>query len=635
MNECGLQYVYGTQPWTDYAANATGGRRLQTGNEETTGGGSGTDEILGVCDRLTECSDLQPGFDCTPCPDGYAGTGQTGCALDDDECAVDIPPCDVLTDCLNTIGSFECTRCPDGYSGKGEEECLDIDECALNNGFCDVLVICTNSIGSFECGDCPVGFVFQSVKTTQGTDGGCVDIDECELESSFCGTTEQGKCVNGDNTYECDCNDGWSGVDCTDAVAICGALDDCSDFARCEDNGDGTHTCICHVGYDGSGQECVDIDECNTSPCQNGGVCLESSVDETVALTDYKCVCGEEFFGPHCQGVTDVNECRPNPCDHGTCAESGGDLSVPLLEYRCSCSSGWLGETCDIRDNLCEPNPCDNGGLCCYAGSTPLQNSYCNFHTWAWPLTEATGTCTDGIATDQQTCEATPAGVGDSFTCKCVGIRYIGDTCNIDACGTVDSSHAGLVIGSNMCHGMGCHAYLGCWLDNAVSPQFAVTANFAAVKDYLLEPESCINYCSMQGYLFAGLKTDTPSGTCLCGDSYGNNGLAQHMCDKLCPGDGKTPCGGKFATSVYQTTCEGTNKISAADLQKIFQMLDDNDDDTLDLQESLDLYDGKHNSALELPDCDGNMYPSFWLGDQPLAVKSFMHHPVYFLSNYL
>jgi hypothetical protein len=70
-------------------------------------------------------------------------------------------------------------------------------------------------------------------------------------------------------------------------------------------------------------------------------------------------------------------------------------------------------------------------------------------------------------------------------------------------------------------------------------------------------------------------------------------------------------------------------------LQKIFQMLDDNDDDTLDLQESLDLYDGKHNSALELPDCDGNMYPSFWLGDQPLAVKSFMHHPVYFLSNYL
>ena len=59
--------------------------------------------------------------------------------MDMDECDL-VRPCDELVSCRNTEGGFECGPCPAGYAGgagwrgagreRRREACADVDECA-------------------------------------------------------------------------------------------------------------------------------------------------------------------------------------------------------------------------------------------------------------------------------------------------------------------------------------------------------------------------------------------------------------------------------------------------------------------------------------------------------------------------
>ena len=73
--------------------------------------------------------------------------------------------------------------------------------------------------------------------------------------------------------------------------------DDCDDSAAtCEHTGPGTHNCTCFGGFEtvDSGVTCAEIiDECESSPCENGGTC----VDAVLAFT---CECADGYEGPHC-----------------------------------------------------------------------------------------------------------------------------------------------------------------------------------------------------------------------------------------------------------------------------------------------------------------------------------------------
>ena len=142
---------------------------------------------------------------------------------------------------------------------------------------------------------------------------------------------------------------------------------------------------------------CPDINECASSPCQNGGTCVERAVN------GYNCSCASGWAGEHCTtgsrinlyaltiiditlyttgwmitnsctlalhpklvelhikpGITsisnfdfykrnfhlllssssDINECASNPCQNGgTCVDA-------VNGYSCSCVNGWAGEHC-------------------------------------------------------------------------------------------------------------------------------------------------------------------------------------------------------------------------------------------------------------------------------------------------
>ena len=75
----------------------------------------------------------------------------------------------------------------------------------------------------------------------------------------------------------------------------------------------GNYSCLCEEGY--IGYNCDDPqDECSSSPCQNGGVCMDG-------IAAYVCNCSAGWSGAECQ--TDIDECVSVPCANGgQCIES-------------------------------------------------------------------------------------------------------------------------------------------------------------------------------------------------------------------------------------------------------------------------------------------------------------------------
>ncbi len=140
----------------------------------------------------------------------------------------------------------------------------------------------------------------------------------------------------------------------------------------------------------------VDYDPCSHNPCQNGGSCKrrlgvgpDMKTEESVPvilvsngpLQPYACNCRPGYAGALCE--TDIDECQPTPCHNGgTCHNLVGGFS-------CSCPEGFTGMACERDINECLSNPCQNGALCqnypggfnclCKSG---FAGTVCHIFTW-------------------------------------------------------------------------------------------------------------------------------------------------------------------------------------------------------------------------------------------------------------
>jgi len=340
----------------------------------------------GVCEErdgaeLYECD----------CDEGYqfSGTPYDSYCVDIDECTVDPMICNdqQFTLCNDNDGSYTCD-CFEGYAKDSDGVCQDIDECADDskcaNGSCN------NLAGSYSC-TCDNGFW-----NKDGTGKSCVDVNECLFDNSAtytCQESRKNTCVNEEGGYSCKCNQGWvadEAGNCVDQDECLSAGNNCHKDATCSDNGDGNgFTCTCNAGFEGSGTQCDDVNECLTAdnPCLTD---VNSNCVNDLFGEGAHCECNE-WYAMNAEGICeDIDECNGEGtfiCDEPNKGQCINDIGTG---YHCDCNDGFYldGSVCKDLDE-CHPasNPCDANASC--------QNNDGGYSC----------TCNDGYAGNGHTCE--------------------------------------------------------------------------------------------------------------------------------------------------------------------------------------------------------------------------------------
>ncbi|XP_029020737.1 protocadherin Fat 4 isoform X2 [Betta splendens] len=147
--------------------------------------------------------------------------------------------------------------------------------------------------------------------------------------------------------------------------------------------------------------DAVDHDPCTHNPCQNGGSCKrrlsvgpDMKTEESFPvilvsnhpLQPYACSCRPGYTGALCE--TDIDECQPSPCHNGgTCHNLVGGFS-------CTCPEGFTGMACERDVNECLSNPCKNGALCqnfpggfnclCKSGFAGVFGKHCELNSYGF-----------------------------------------------------------------------------------------------------------------------------------------------------------------------------------------------------------------------------------------------------------
>uniref|UniRef100_A0A671QZ44 Neurogenic locus notch homolog protein 3-like n=1 Tax=Sinocyclocheilus anshuiensis TaxID=1608454 RepID=A0A671QZ44_9TELE len=371
-----------------------------------------------ACHNGGTCFNTIGGHTCV-CVNGWTGDD---CSENIDDCATAV--CFNGATCHDRVASFFC-ECPVGKTGL----LCHLDDACVSNPCNEGAVCDTNPLNGRAICTCPAGFV----------GGACnQDMDECSIGANPC--EHFGKCVNTEGSFQCQCGRGYTGPRCEIDINECLSMP-CQNDATCLDR-IGEFTCICMPGMSKlnfpsitrstiwfTGTMCqIDIDECASTPCQNGAKCIDRP-------NGYECRCAEGFEGRLCE--SNIDNCKPDPCHHGTCIDG-------IASYTCNCELGYTGYRCENQLNECHSNPCQNGGKCvdlvnmyicqCQHGTSGT-NCEINFDDCASNPCDY-GICKDGINryecvckpgfTDRNDCLPSPcqnAGTCfdqlNGFTCKC------------------------------------------------------------------------------------------------------------------------------------------------------------------------------------------------------------------------
>ncbi|XP_055597303.1 protein eyes shut [Uranotaenia lowii] len=235
--------------------------------------------------------------------------------------------------CIDDLNSTYSCYCIDGYTGiycqTNWDECWS-DPC-LNGGSC------IDGIASYNC-TCLDGFVGLNCEE---------NFNECLSNPCQNG----GSCHDQDNAFVCHCAPGYVGEFCEEDVAVCETGDRCLNGGQCLEGPGLDFNCLCTEGY--TGKLCdQETNECESSPCQNGGICVDK-------FNSYICACGMGFAGTNCE--EEIMLCENSPC---------ANQALCLMEENeptCYCVPDFHGERCEFQYDECQLGPfpkCINGGTC-------------------------------------------------------------------------------------------------------------------------------------------------------------------------------------------------------------------------------------------------------------------------------
>ena len=318
--------------------------------------------------------------DCAP---GYTGSM---CDTNINEC--DPNPCVNNNTCIDEINDYTC-NCTNEWMGKNCSDCgltcnngglvtpdcsicdclpgytgnmcdTNINECdpnpCVNNGTCidginDYTCNCTNEWMGKNCSDCGLTCNNGGLQNSDCSICDCspgytgnmceADINECDPNPCL----NKGNCLDGINNYTCDCQNYWTGVNCSNCSL------DCNNGIPSEN----CSTCICESEYTGANCDGL-IDPCDSEPCSNAGECISNG-------TMYECMCPDGYTGEDCSmGVFTCED--SDTCNNGVCIPAGAPDVIEEVPSYCECIPAYIGKYCDELINNCVPGACQNGGRC-------------------------------------------------------------------------------------------------------------------------------------------------------------------------------------------------------------------------------------------------------------------------------
>eukprot|EP01043_Picozoa_sp_COSAG02_P017639 COSAG02_NODE_803_length_17021_cov_18.597270_1_plen_2767_part_10 len=300
--------------------------------------------------------------------------------------------CRVLTTApggsVGTVLSVELALNGQQFSTSGSTFTFtDVDECnpspCLHGATCLESSVSQHvALEEFEC-ICADGWEGETCE---------IDADECEsvpcLNGATCADSQDHGSI-GMAEYRCTCAVGWAGTHCDEDIDECLSAP-CLNGAACSESSSadavpaGHFSCACSAGYAngmcnydfiGDYQDLctaaidsvcdIDVYECASNPCQNGGVCTDSYDASEVNLTSP--LLPHEYLPGMSSNI---------PVDHYSCACAAGFANGLcnydyIDAYTSSCTVA-LGGFCDIDVDECVSTPCANGATCEDSSTTQL-----------------------------------------------------------------------------------------------------------------------------------------------------------------------------------------------------------------------------------------------------------------------